>query len=145
MGSIRRYIAENPKEKDEILFHNSSYTFFELNVDPNGPRGNINVELTPSRSIATDTSVYPKAGLAYIVSELPDFDEDWKLTPSKPCHRFVVNQDTGGAIRGPGRVDLFWGNGKRAEESAGHMRSFGKLFFVIAKKSALSAATLNLL
>lgn len=143
MGSIRRYISKNLDEKDEILFHNSSYTFFELHVDPDGPKGNINVSLTPNRSIATDTSVFPKAGLAYIISELPEFDEEWKAKALKPCHRFVMNQDTGGAIRGAGRVDLFWGNGKRAEESAGRMRSFGKLFFVIAKKSVLSDASLN--
>jgi len=138
MGSIRRYISEHIGEKEEILFHNPSYTFFELHVDPDGPKGNINVSLTPKRSIATDTSVYPKSGLAYIILDLPDFDKEWKARKPKPSHRFVLNQDTGGAIRGPGRADLFWGNGRLAEESAGRMRNFGKLFFVIAKKSVLS-------
>ncbi len=137
MDSIRRYIAEHPNELKSILYHNESYTFFNIGAVYEEPRGNINVPLTPNRSIATDTMAFPKAGLAYISSELPVFDKFWNPVGTKPFVRFVVNQDTGGAIKGPGRVDLFWGNGKRAEKSAGKMRSMGRLYFFVAKKEVL--------
>ena len=138
MMSIRDYIQNHPAARDKILFHNKSYTFFKISDQTGNPRGNINVPLTRQRSIATDTNIFPKAGLAYIITELPVFDEIRNSVSMKPFSRFVLNQDTGGAIKGPGRVDLFWGNGKLAEKSAGTMRSFGKLFFLVAKKNVIA-------
>lgn len=139
MGSIRRYMHDNPKYRDRILFHNESYVFFRINPDSGGPRGNINVPLTPLRSVATDTTKFPKGGLAYIKTEVPEFDADWRHQGNKVVSHFVLNQDTGGAIKGPGRVDLFWGNGELAENSAGAMRGFGKLYFFVARKEVLKA------
>ena len=137
MGSIRRYLQNNPSLRDQILHYNNSYTFFEKSHDQEAPKGNINVPLTANRSIATDTRAFPKAGLGYIVSDLPTFPKDWDTPVLMPFSRFVLNQDTGGAIKGPGRVDLFWGNGTRAERSAGVMRSHGSLYFLIAKKDVI--------
>ena len=138
MDGIRRYLVNHPEERDQTLYHNASYTFLKLEDKTEAPRGNINVPLTPSRSIASDAFIFPKAALGFIKTEVPIFDAEWKIVEMKPISRFVVNQDTGGAIRGPGRVDLFWGNGKRAEKSAGMMRSFGKVYFLIAKKNVLA-------
>ena len=138
MKSIRKYLADHPGERDEILSHNESYTFLKLEKKREAPRGNINVPLTPLRSIASDAFVFPKAALGYIETEVPGFDEKWNVAEMKPFSRFVLNQDTGGAIRGAGRVDLFWGNGKSAETAAGAMRSFGKVYFLIAKKDILA-------
>ncbi|MCP4752039.1 MAG: transglycosylase [Proteobacteria bacterium] len=143
MESIRRYIKEHPDEKERILYYNQSYTFFKRDNSGEGPRGNINVPLTPNRSIATDSILFPKAGLGYIASEMPVFDEDWNSNGTKPFARFVVIQDTGGAIKGPGRVDLFWGNGKLAEKSAGSMRNYGELYFFVAKKEVIQRFTSN--
>jgi len=138
MGSIRNYLRDNPKQRDRILFHNPSYVFFKVNPDgTDGPRGNINVPLTPLRSVATDTTQFPKGGLAYLSAEVPEFDPNWKHIGGKRVAHFVMNQDTGGAIRGPARADLFWGNGDLAENSAGAMRNFGKLYFLVAKKEVL--------
>ncbi|PCI27188.1 MAG: transglycosylase [SAR324 cluster bacterium] len=137
MGSIRQYMVDHPQERDRILYHNQSYTFFGLGEAGKAPRGNINVPLTPLRSVATDASIFPKSGLAYIVTEVPIFDSQGQANGKKAISRFVLNQDTGGAIKGTGRVDLFWGNGEIAEKSAGSLRSFGRIYFLVAKKVAL--------
>ena len=138
MASIRKYLSDHPKERDDILFHNKSYTFLKLERKTEAPRGNINTPLTPLRSIASDPFVFPKGALGYIQTEVPRFDENGNMTGRQPISRFVLNQDTGGAIRGPGRVDLFWGNGALAEKSAGTMRSYGAIYFLIAKKEILA-------
>lgn len=143
MYSIRQYLKNNPSKRDDVLFHNQSYTFFELDVDPRGPKGNLNVPLTQHRSIATDSNIFPKAALSYIIAEMPTFKENWYQFSMMPFARFAVIQDTGGAIKGPGRVDLFWGNGKLAEKSAGSMRSLGKLYILIAKKQYISQPNLD--
>jgi len=141
MGSIREYINTHPQELKPILYHNQSYTFFNLSETNENPRGSLNVPLTPHRSIALDVTIFPKGSLGYLVSDIPDFDEQLQYKGQKSFARFIVSQDTGGAIKGPGRVDLFWGNGLLAEKSAGTMRSFGKLYFIIAKKEILSKIT----
>jgi len=132
MQRIRAYLHDHPEEVDEIIFHDSSYTFFR--VVEKGPLGNINVPLTTGRSIATDYRLFPKGGLAFIITEKPVTDEKGEITEWKRFSRFVVNQDTGGAIRGPARVDLFWGEGEVAEISAGNMKQRGKLFFLMEKQ-----------
>ncbi|NQU65126.1 MAG: MltA domain-containing protein [SAR324 cluster bacterium] len=141
MAKIREYLNTHPDELKRILYHNNSYTFFNLEEKDEQPRGSLNVPLTPHRSIAMDVTVFPKASLGYLVSDVPDFTKDFVYKGQRHFARFVVSQDTGGAIKGPGRVDLFWGNGRLAEKSAGSMRSFGKLYFVIAKKEVLSQVT----
>ena len=131
MQGIRSYLAAHPEQLDEVLFHDPSYVFFR--IVGNGPLGNIIIPLTGGRSIATDARLFPKGGLAFIVTKKPVINEKSEITEWKPFSRFVVNQDTGGAIRGPARVDLFWGEGEIAEISAGHMKQEGKLFFLVAK------------
>jgi membrane-bound lytic murein transglycosylase A len=132
MQWIRSYLRNHPEELTDILFHDPSYTFFR--VVEKGPLGNINVPLTTGRSIATDSKLFPRGGLAFIMTEKPVIDENGNITEWERFSRFVVNQDTGGAIRGPGRVDLFWGEGEVAEISAGNMKQKGKLFFLMAKE-----------
>ncbi len=131
MQGIRAYLQNHPERMDEILYHDPSYTFFR--VVEEGPLGNINIPLTTGRSIATDSRLFPKGVLAFIMTEKPVIDENGEITEWRPFSRFVVNQDTGGAIRGPGRVDLFWGEGEVAEISAGNMKQRGKLFFLMGK------------
>lgn len=131
MQRIRSYLHDHPEKMDEVLFHDPSYTFFR--IVEKGPLGNINIPLTTGRSIATDSRLFPKGGLAFIITEKPVIDEKGEITGWKRFSRFVVNQDTGGAIRGPAKVDLFWGEGEIAEISAGNMKQMGKLFFLMKK------------
>jgi membrane-bound lytic murein transglycosylase A len=132
MPAIREYLGTHPDDVRSILSQNPSYVFFR--VEDKSAVGNINVPLTPGRSIATDSRLFPKGGLALIRTERPIVAEDGTVTEWVPFTRFVLNQDTGGAIRGPGRVDLFWGRGHEAEFSAGNMKQEGKLYFLVRKK-----------
>ena len=130
MQSLQRYLKEHPDERDAIFAQNESYVFFRF-VEV-GPLGSLEVPLTPGRSIATDARIFPKGALALIVSQKPVFDAAGNVS-WQPFSRFVVNQDTGSAIRGPGRVDLYFGTGEQAGISAGVMKSSGRLFFLIKK------------
>ncbi len=128
---LRDYLRNNPNQMEEILNYNESYVFFREVEE--GPLGNIEVPLTPGRSIATDYRLFPKGGLAYICAEKPVIDDSGTIIAWIPFSRFVLNQDTGGAIKGPGRADLFWGSGDEAEISAGHMKNEGRLYFLVEK------------
>jgi membrane-bound lytic murein transglycosylase A len=132
MQQIRTYLKNHPEEIERVFNYNQSYVFFRL-VDQ-GPLGNIEVPLTPGRSVATDKRLFPKGALAFIQSEKPFVDEDGTIRSWETFGRFVLNQDTGGAIRGPGRADLFWGSGPYAETAAGHMKHQGKLYFLVLKQ-----------
>jgi membrane-bound lytic murein transglycosylase A len=128
---LREYLMDNPDQREKILNYNESYVFFRVVDD--GPLGNIEVPLTPGRSIATDSRLFPKGGLVYISSEKPVIDASGNVKEWVPFSRFALNQDTGGAIKGPGRVDLFWGSGEEAGTIAGQIRTEGKLYFLVAK------------
>ncbi len=131
MQKIRAYLRDNPEELDTVLYYNPSYVFFKIEKD--GPLGCLNVKLTPGRSIALDRKIFPKAALAFIKTKKPLIDGAGKIHIWKDCNRFVLNQDTGGAILGPGRGDIFFGNGRYAEIAAGHMQHPGELYFLILK------------
>lgn len=131
MQAIREYLRTHPDELGTILGQNPSYVFFRIDSGPS--LGNINVPLTPGRSIATDSKLLPKGALGFMVSEKP-LVENGKIISWVPFTRFVLNQDTGGAIKGPGRVDLFWGQGQEAELGAGYMQHEGELYFLIRRK-----------
>jgi membrane-bound lytic murein transglycosylase A len=131
MQRLRRYLLDYPDEKNEIFSYNESYVFFRFLQE--GPLGNIEVPLTAGRSIATDARLFPKGALAFISTERPVLDAAGGLLGWQPFSRFVLNQDTGGAIRGPQRADLYFGIGAEAEGAAGYMNRPGKLYFLSLK------------
>ena len=131
MQKIREYLNDHPDKMAGVFNYNPSYVFFK--VEPDGPLGNINVRLTPGRSIALDHRIFPAAALAFIETEKPVVDSAGRIENWQRFGRFALNQDTGGAIRGPGRADLFFGNGPYAEIAAGHLKHTGKLYFLVLK------------
>lgn len=126
LESLRQYLRDHPGERDAILYSNERYIFFR--PVPVGPIGSFGVPLTPGRSIAVDPAAYPLGSLAWIRSQRPGEDGG-----EVPLARFVCAQDAGAAIAGPGRVDVFWGNGPEAERIAGPMRAPGEMFLLLAK------------
>jgi membrane-bound lytic murein transglycosylase A len=114
LADIRRYLESlPPEERDALLATNERYTFFRLTEG--GPVGSLGVELTPERSVATDPRLVPPGAIGYLV------------TPT--ARRFVVSQDTGGAITGA-HADLFLGFGDEAGERAGRTRDRGTLYLI---------------
>lgn len=131
MQRIRSYLQAHPEEMASVFNYNPSYVFFK--IEPEGPLGSLNVLLTPGRSVALDRRLFPHAALAFIQTQKPVVNSAGQIDRWVDCMRFVLNQDTGGAIRGPGRADLFWGNGPYAEIAAGHLAHVGELYFLILK------------
>lgn len=132
MQRLRQYLNDHPQERNEIFAYNESYIFFRVN--PEGPLGSLDVPVTAGRSIATDGRLFPKGALALMQTEVPIIDGTGELTGWKPVARFVLNQDTGGAIRGPQRADYYFGTGDRAGGLAGYMNRPGRLFFLVFKQ-----------
>jgi membrane-bound lytic murein transglycosylase A len=131
MQATREYLRSHPDKMNEVLNQNQSYVFFRLDMGPS--LGNIGVPLTPGRSIATDSRLFPKGALGYVVAQKPVI-ENGAIKAWVPFTRFVLNQDTGGAIKGAGRVDMFFGRGLEAELTAGNFQHEGELYFLMRKK-----------
>jgi len=131
MQKIREYLHSHPDELNAVLNHNPSYVFFK--IEPEGPLGNINVKLTPGRSLALDYRIFPPATLVFAETRKPEVTGDGRIAAWGDCRRFLLHQDTGGDIRGAGRADIFWGNGPYAEIAAGHLKHTGRLYFLVLK------------
>jgi membrane-bound lytic murein transglycosylase A len=131
MQAIREYLRTHPDQLTTILDQNPSYVFFRLDTGPS--IGSIGVPLTPGRSIATDSKLFPKGALAFIATQKPVIENN-AIKEWVPFTRFVMNQDTGGAIKGAGRADVFFGYGAEAELTAGYMQHEGELYFLVRKK-----------
>jgi membrane-bound lytic murein transglycosylase A len=128
---VKQYFRDHPHDLP-LLYRNESYIFFRV-ID-NGPLGALNVPLTEERSIAADPSIFPRGGLAYLKTRKPVFDKDGHFQFWQSFGRFVFIQDAGGAIKGPGRVDLFCGSGDEAERTAGSYKEKGSVYFLVKKK-----------
>jgi membrane-bound lytic murein transglycosylase A len=135
MQAIRKYLAENPEVLDEVLNYNPSYVFFQQ-VEK-GPLGSLGVLLTPGRSVALDSKIFPKGALGFISCKKPLVNDHGDIIGWTKFSRFVLNQDTGGAIKGAGRADIFWGSGPFAELTAGHLQHDGDLYLLIGEGSGV--------
>jgi membrane-bound lytic murein transglycosylase A len=131
MQAIRTWLEMHPERMDEVLHFNESFVFFR--TETGGPYGSLGVEVTPLRSIATDRRLFPKGALCFVQTRLPDTININPLKEWQDASFFVLNQDTGGAIKGPARADLFCGNGHYAKFTAGHMNQYGHLFFLVMR------------
>lgn len=130
--NIKRVLKEKSMESlYEILSYNERYIFFHLVESPTGSLG---VPVTSGRTIATDPEVFPPGALSFIRLKRPVIDARGNLTSQRVSFsRFVLNQDKGAAIKGPGRVDLFCGFGENAEHMAGNLKETGELYFLVKK------------
>ena len=125
--TIREWLKSNPNRLNEVLSKNPSYVFFELrDARAEGPTGALNVALTPRRSIAVDRTVIPLGAPVWLQTTLPN-------EAQSPLNQLMLAQDTGGAIRGHVRADVFWGRGGEAEKMAGLMKQQGELFVLLPR------------
>jgi len=131
MQAIRAYLRDHPQEAQTIVNHNPRYIFFKPSIA--GPFGALNQPLTPMRSIAVDRGIFPSAALAFVTTRVPSVNVRGEIEGWEAYGGFALAQDAGSAIKGPGRVDLFWGDGARAEKAAGHLKHPGALYFLIRK------------
>lgn len=133
MEKLGQYIHEHPEEMKNVLYHNKKYIFFQWAENNSAPKGSAGVELTPERSIAIDTNTLPASAIGFLITQKPEFSDKGELTGWQNFSRFVLPQDSGAAIKGAGRVDLFLGNSLQAKKAAGMMQQQGKLYFLVKK------------
>ncbi len=125
--TIRRWLRANPGKARALLDHNPRYIFFRLDTGPSdNPRGALNVPLTPGRSLAVDRDKLPLGVPVWLSTSMPG-------EPGEPLNRLMLAQDTGSAIKGWNRADVFWGSGREAERKAGLMKEPGRLFVLLPK------------
>ncbi len=125
MDAIRAWGEAHPTRVPELLASNPSYVFFTQGpAGEEGPRGSLNVPLTAGYSVAVDRTVVPLGSLLWLSTTRPD---------GSPVVRPVAAQDTGGAIAGEVRADLYWGTGDAAGKLAGDMKQKGNLWLLWPK------------
>ncbi len=133
MDAIRAWADAHPQRVTELLASNPSYVFFTKGPEGDeGPRGSLNVPLTAGYSVAVDRTVVPLGSLLWLSTTRPD---------GSPVVRPVAAQDTGGAIAGEVRADLYWGTGDAAGKLAGDMKQKGNLWLLWPKGAALPTIT----
>ncbi len=135
MPRLLRYLKEHVDDQRRILQYNQRYVFFRLapaKPSGGGPVGSMDAPLTPGRSVALDPAYFPLGGLYLLASERPVAGADGQIA-WRPLRRLVLNQDTGAAIRGPARLDLFWGSGDYPELAAGLMKQRGQLYQLVPR------------
>ena len=125
MAGIREWMRQNPFEAADVMNRNPRYIFFR-EIAGEGPIGAQGVPLTPGRSLAVDPKYIPLGVPIWLDIEHPS-------VPDTPLRRLVIAQDTGGAIKGAVRGDLFWGSGAAAGERAGAMKSIGQYFVLLPR------------
>jgi membrane-bound lytic murein transglycosylase A len=143
MQGIKQWARDHPDALPALLAENPSYVFFRESAAParaaaqgdaaavadrprgalaDGPRGALGVALTAGRSIAVDARFVPLGAPVFVATTWPQ--------SARTLRRLMLAQDTGGAIRGPLRVDWFWGFGEDAAREAGRMRQDGQLWLL---------------
>ncbi|HLC15925.1 MAG TPA: MltA domain-containing protein [Thermodesulfovibrionia bacterium] len=131
LQTMRAYFQTHPEDFEHYAHQNPSYVFFQPG-DKRGALGSMGLPVREGRTIAADSEVFPKGSIAYIVTERPV--AGGSQVSNVKFSRFVLDRDTGGAIKGPGRVDVFWGNGTDAEFTAGQMKSYGEIYYIQKKQ-----------
>ncbi len=132
LPNLRRYFRDHPEDLDLYLPRNRSFVF--LRETGGAPAtGSLGVPVTAQRSIATDRSLMPPGALALIQTTLPLPGPGGQLQP-RWVSRYLLDQDTGGAIQGPGRVDIFMGTGPQAEAEAGLTNAYGRLYYLLLRQ-----------
>jgi membrane-bound lytic murein transglycosylase A len=126
-----QYFSQYPAELNTYLPRNQGFVFFrETQGAP--ATGSLGIPVIAERSIATDKSLMPQGALALIHTSLP-FVNPFGEIEYRTVSRYVLDQDTGGAIKGPGRVDYFMGTGKTAGDRAGVTGSRGQLYYLLLR------------
>ncbi len=134
LSTLLSFFDNNPDELDYYLKRNDRFIFFKK-VDNAIPTGSIGVPVTSMRSIATDKVVFPPGGLAFAVIEKKKSKRFGWFQKRGQVDRsfFVLDQDTGSAIKTPARADIYFGIGDEAMQMAGSLNTYGKLFYLLKR------------
>src|SRR5690606_33991075 len=128
LKEIRRVYRENPELVKRLINRNESYVFFTEYEPDRWPAGSLGVRVSPETTLATDKKIYPRGGLVLVDTQAVTFSMG-----KRRFLRFMLDQDTGGAIQAPGRADIYMGEGLSAEILAGGQYAEGRLYYLFLK------------
>jgi membrane-bound lytic murein transglycosylase A len=141
LATIIEYFKEHPSEVAQYTQRNKRYVFFRFEQGP--PCGSCNVPVMDMRTIATDKTIYPRACLAFVDANLPRMSAGTDTVSIRPYKGFVLDQDTGGAIRAAGRCDIYMGQGPAAVRVAGQTCQEGRLYYLFLKSPETATPVLT--
>lgn len=128
----RKFLQDHPEKEEEVFGSCPSYVYFKESDEE--PVGLNNIPLTEGRSLANDSTVYKTTGLInFVVTQRASSVSSEGVIVKTPFSRFFISQDTGGAIKGNARSDLYFGYGPAAELTAYNMNELGEQYFLIKK------------
>jgi membrane-bound lytic murein transglycosylase A len=130
LSGLTELFAREPQLMDEYLPRNPRYVFFEQSEGE--PAGSLGVAVTARRTIATDKTLFPRGCLAFVTTLVPSSSAG--AARQGPFRRFMLDQDTGGAIRAAGRCDIYLGVGDEAGRIAGYTMNEGRLYYLFLKE-----------
>jgi len=133
LSAMIDYFKKFRDQVDTYIRRNPRFVFFQK--EEGAPRGSINEPVTPMRTIATDKSIFPRACLAFVSTTLPR--QTGGTVVKQPYSGFALDQDTGGAIRAPGRCDVYMGVGDTAGKLAGQTYQEGRLYYLFLKSTTV--------
>ena len=133
LRAIRRLYDKDPKTINNLIDNNESFVFFREYDGGNWPAGSLGVPVTAERSIATDKKIFPRGGVVLVDTTVRSLTGE-----KKSFIQFMTDQDTGGAIRAPGRADLFMGVGPTAGIKAGGQYAEGQLYYLFLKPDSIA-------
>ncbi|MHC4787072.1 MAG: MltA domain-containing protein [Planctomycetota bacterium] len=132
LSAIKRVFREDPHRVTELIYDNEAYVFFQEYDGDTWPAGSLGVQVTPERTLATDKKIYPRGGIVLVDTTAVTVAET-----RREFFEFMLDQDTGGAIKAPGRADIFMGIGSGAEILAGGQYAEGRLYYLFLKPEAV--------
>jgi len=131
MQTVRQWLRDRSDQAAALMQENARYIFFR-EIPGDGPIGSLGVVLTPGRSLAIDPSLLPLGAPLWLDTTYPPGTPE----AGQPLRRLVVAQDTGGAIKGAVRGDIYWGSGETALQYAGPMKQQGRYYVLLPKTVA---------
>ncbi|MFG0330988.1 MAG: murein transglycosylase A [Phycisphaerales bacterium] len=129
LTAVREYYDAHPEETLEMIYENESYVFFTTYPADSWPAGSLGFRVTEKRSLATDKAIFPRGGMLIVETRIPNYRGELR-----PFTQMMLDQDTGGAIKAPGRGDIFMGQGAAAELLAGRQYQEGRLYYLFLKE-----------
>jgi membrane-bound lytic murein transglycosylase A len=134
LPTLRAYFGGHPEELDGYIRRNDRFVFFREYSGDTWPAGSLGFKVTAGRSLATDKAIFPRGCVVLVTTDKAPTG-GWAL----PRSQLMLDQDTGGAIRAPGRGDIYFGIGPAAESSAGRQAAEGRLYYLLLKRDRVQA------
>lgn len=126
---IKDYYKAHPQEVLDMIRENDRYVFFTAYESGKWPAGSLGYRVTEKRTLATDKEVFPRGGAVIVDTHIPTFGRTLQ-----PFAQLMFDQDTGGAIKAPGRGDIYMGEGAAAGLIAGRQYQEGRLYYLFLKE-----------